>query len=275
MIELPEAITLANQINRTVAGKKIIEAEAAHSPHKFAFYNGDPSAYNGLLAGKTIGEAVPRGAQVEILIGDISLLISDGVNLRYLYANEKVPEKRQMLITLEDNNKLVASIQMYGGLWVFPAGDFDNEYYLAAKNKTSPVTDAFDKAYFDSLFTDNTARLSLKAFLATEQRIPGLGNGVLQDILFNAQMHPKRKVGSLSGDDKNVLFEAVKSTLKTMIEKGGRDTDTDLFGLPGGYKTILSKNTVARPCPVCGGEIMKEAYMGGSVYYCPACQKIG
>jgi hypothetical protein len=31
-------------------------------------------------------------------------------------------------------------------------------------------------------------KLSLKALLATEQRIPGLGNGVLQDILFKARM---------------------------------------------------------------------------------------
>lgn|GEM_PF-2077218 len=30
-----------------------------------------------------------------------------------------------------------------------------------------------------------------KAFLATEQRIPGLGNGVLQDILWTARIHPK------------------------------------------------------------------------------------
>jgi len=59
-----------------------------------------------------------------------------------------------------------------------------------------------------------------------------------------------------------------------MTEKGGRDTEKDLFGQNGRYKTLLSKNTVNQPCPNCGNTIMKEAYLGGAVYYCPVCQKV-
>ncbi len=44
------------------------------------------------------------------------------------------------------------------------------------------------------------------------------------------------------------------------------------IGRPGGYTTILSKNTVGMPCPECERTIRKEAYMGGSIYYCPQCQ---
>jgi formamidopyrimidine-DNA glycosylase len=66
----------------------------------------------------------------------------------------------------------------------------------------------------------------------------------------------------------------VKTTLSAMATQGGRDTELDLFGHPGGYKTILCKNTVNKPCPVCGITIKKEAYMGGSVYYCEKCQKL-
>ncbi|MZP54386.1 MAG: endonuclease VIII, partial [Bacteroidales bacterium] len=42
----------------------------------------------------------------------------------------------------------------------------------------------------------------------------------------------------------------------------------------GKYKTLLSKNTANKPCPVCGDTIRKEAYLGGAVYYCPSCQKL-
>jgi formamidopyrimidine-DNA glycosylase len=59
-----------------------------------------------------------------------------------------------------------------------------------------------------------------------------------------------------------------------MASQGGRDTESDLFGHAGRYKTILSKNTVNKPCPVCGTMINKEAYMGGSVYYCEKCQRL-
>jgi formamidopyrimidine-DNA glycosylase len=161
---------------------------------------------------------------------------------------------------------------MYGGVSAFPEGTNDNKYYQVAKEKPSPLTDGFDEAWFNSLFDENTAGLSLKALLATEQRIPGLGNGALQDILFNARMHPKKKVGSLSADNRRVLFESIRSTLSEMVAGGGRDTENDLFGRPGGYQTRLSRNTSGQPCPACGKSIWKEAYMGGSVYYCLACQ---
>jgi formamidopyrimidine-DNA glycosylase len=57
-----------------------------------------------------------------------------------------------------------------------------------------------------------------------------------------------------------------------MAAKGGRDTEMDLFGRPGGYKTVLSKMTVNKPCPKCGTPIKKESYLGGSIYYCAKCQ---
>ncbi|MCQ4762422.1 hypothetical protein NE555_17590, partial [Alistipes onderdonkii] len=41
----------------------------------------------------------------------------------------------------------------------------------------SPLGDGFDAAYFDRLVAGAKPNLSAKAFLATEQRIPGLGNG--------------------------------------------------------------------------------------------------
>ena len=45
------------------------------------------------------------------------------------------------------------------------------------------------------------------------------------------------------------MFHAVKGTLAEMTSLCGRDTEKDLFGKPGGYKTILSKNTVEKPAP--------------------------
>ncbi len=37
MIEIPESLTIAKQLNETVQGKKIVEMEAAHTPHSFAW----------------------------------------------------------------------------------------------------------------------------------------------------------------------------------------------------------------------------------------------
>ena len=273
MIELPEAVVLAKQISETLVGKKIKNVIAAQTPHKLAWYFGDPQEYKSLLAGKVISGAASYGGQVEIAAGKAKVLFSDGVNSRYYNKGEKLPDRHQLLVEFDDGSSLVGWVQMYGGLSAFPEGKNDNKYYLIAKEKPSPLSGDFDEHYFKSLFDEGTARLSLKAFLATEQRIPGLGNGVLQDILFNARMHPKKRAGALSATDQQVLFESIKNTLSEMTAKGGRDTENDLFGKQGAYKTKLSKNTVGQPCPICRTLIKKEAYLGGSIYYCAGCQK--
>lgn len=156
----------------------------------------------------------------------------------------------------------------------FKEGEFENWYHEVSVERPSPLADTFDKAYFTAMYAGEKPNLSAKAMLATEQRIPGLGNGVLHDILFNARIHPKRKMSTLDEADMDRLFDSVKKTLLDMTIKGGRDTEKDLFGDAGGYKTLLSSKTYKQPCPVCGGEIIRQAYMGGNIYFCPACQEL-
>ena len=273
MIELPEALNLAGQINDTIHGKRVASVIAVQTPHKLAWYYGEPQKYSELLVGRTIGKASSYGGLVEIKAENANILLGDGAGIRFHSKGEPHPAKHQLLIEFDDHSAISVSIQMYGGIGAFLEGELDNIYYRVAKEKPSPLSSTFDKVYFGRMVSvQEVQKLSLKALLATEQRIPGLGNGILQDILFNAKMQPKKKVNTLAEAEKEVLFNSVKTTVSTMAAKGGRDTELDLFGRPGGYKTILCKNTVNKPCPVCGTMIKKEAYMGGSVYYCEKCQ---
>ena len=275
MIELSEAVHIADQLNDTVFGKHIAGVMAVHTPHKLAWYYGEPSTYFDLLTSRTIGKASPYGSMVEIQVENANILFGEGVNLRFHDTGEPRPAKHQLLIEFDDRSALSASVQMYGGVGAFLEGELDNIYYRVAKEKPSPLTPAFDRTYFYGIISvPDVQKLSLKALLATEQRIPGLGNGILQDILFDAKMHPKKMVRPLSDGDKETLFNSVKTTISMMASKRGRDTELGLFGNPGGYKTILCRNTVNKPCPVCGTIIKKEAYMGGSVYYCEKCQEL-
>ena len=271
MIELPETYVLAGQINSTLTGKTIKAAMANAHPHSFAWYTGDPAAYGAMLAGRRIDSASPgtgsNGGNTEILCGDMLLTISTPI--RYHAPDAKLPKTHQLLLEFEDGSYMSCTVQMWGSMLcspvVKPSDDAD---------KPSPLEDAFNEAYWDDLLQTAKHNLSMKALLATEQRIPGLGNGVLHDILFNARLHPKRKLETLSDEDKSKLFMAVKSTLKAMRDGGGRDTEKDLFNRPGGYQTILSANSWKRSgrCPVCKGDLVKAAYLGGAIYFCPACQ---
>jgi formamidopyrimidine-DNA glycosylase len=66
MVELPEAAAISNQINEYIGGRRIISVIAAHTPHKFAWYHGDPHGYNDLLADKKVSKAKSCGGMTEI-----------------------------------------------------------------------------------------------------------------------------------------------------------------------------------------------------------------
>jgi formamidopyrimidine-DNA glycosylase len=274
MIELPEAAVIARQITETLGGKRVASAVANASPHKFAFYTGDPAEYNDRLAGRVVGEAQGVAGNIEVAIDDMTLSVS--APIRYHLEGEKLPKKHQLLVQFDDGTAISSSAQMWGGFFCFPAGEpggFPD--YDLGKDRPSPLTGDFDRDYFDTLFDAETPKLSAKAFLATQQRVPGLGNGVLQDILWTARIHPRTKVGELSERSLDAMYDAVKTVLATMVVQGGRDTERDLFWEAGGYVTVLSRNTVDKPCPVCGTLIRKEPYLGGAIYYCAECQPLG
>lgn len=274
MIELPESYVLMDQIISEVRGKKIIRAAADHTPHAFARYTGDPAEYNEKLAGKTITGADIYSGNLRIRAGDMILILTTPV--RFHKKGEKLPEKHQLYLEFEDASSITCTVQMWGCMYCFQEKDANGipETHVIKKTPT-PLEDSFDEGFFKSLLQNKKlSSLPAKAFLATEQRIPGLGNGTAQDILFTARIHPKRKMSTLSDPELNVLFKAVKSVLSDMRNNGGRDTEYDLYGRKGGYRTILSKNTVNKPCPICSTLIKKESYLGGSIYFCEQCQKL-
>lgn len=274
MIEIPESATISRQATGILTGRTITQVLNATSPHKFTWYNGDPAFYPTLLSGRKIEMVKGYGAFVDLVLDrETHLLIGDGTNMRYYPQGEPFPLKHQQLIVLDDGSFLVFTVAMYGGIYAFQ-GTFDNPYYQGSIHKLSPLSEEFNEEYFERMIKGLNKDLSAKAFLATEQRIPGLGNGVAQDILFNAGVHPKRKMSTLSDIGKTDLLYSMKGTLQQMVELGGRDTEKDFWGQWGGYKVILSKNTYKNPCPHCGHEIIREAYLGGTIYYCPECQKL-
>ena len=277
MIELPETHVLAGQINDTLVGKTIVNAVAGAHPHAFAWYSGDPAAYGAMLTGQPVTGANPGtgytcGGNTEVMCGDFLLVMSTPI--KYHAPGEKLPKSHQLLLTFDDDSHMSCTVQMWGAMFCAPVTEIETMGHFVNGHLPDPLTDAFDQGHFDGLIKAVKPSISAKAFLATEQRIPGLGNGVLQDILFNARIHPKKKLETMTDGDFERLFYSVKDTLKAMKDGGGRDTEKDLFGHSGGYMTILSKNTLPHPCRECGSGLVRQAYMGGNIYFCPTCQPL-
>lgn len=272
MIELPEAIAMAIQLRENLTGCAVADVLPPTKPHQFCWFSVDPAQFADSLRGSRVTTADGFGGQIEICFDHgWNIVVNDGVNLR-LVPRAAVPRDYQLLIAFEDGRALVMTVAMYGGIFLHN-GDFDNGYYWASRRAVSPFDEMFP-AHFRNLAAQCKPSLSVKAFLATEQRFPGVGNGVLQDILFAAHIHPKRKMGTMTENEISVLLRTMVNVLRDMTDHGGRDTEKDLLGQAGGYRTRLSRLTWKDGCPACGGPVTKEAYLGGAVYYCPQCQRL-
>lgn len=90
--------------------------------------------------------------------------------------------------------------------------------------------------------------------------------------MFKARLHPKQSIAGLSKDQIENLHQAIVKTVSEVIRQGGRNDETDLYGNRGKYRRIMDKAAAERPCPECGTNVEKTAYLGGACYFCPQCQ---
>lgn len=275
MLEYPEVVTITKQFNETINGKTVTSVLPPVKPHKFCWFNGDPTLYEKEISNSVIKNSEGFGIFVEINFSNGKhLCINDGVHARYFSNNNSsdIPNNYQLLINFSDNSCLVFTVAMYGGIYLHD-GNYDNDYYLKSRKSFTPNSKNFKDCFYEQI-NNCKKTMSAKAFLATDQHFPGIGNGVIQDILFNAKINPKTPISTLTETEKDNLFSCTIETLSKMTELSGRNTEIDIYGENGLYKTLMSKDTYTQPCPICGSSITKETYLGGSVYYCLNCQPL-
>jgi formamidopyrimidine-DNA glycosylase len=276
MLELPEVVVIARQMQAELPGRRIVSVVCAASPHKFAFFNHPPEIYSRLLLGTTVTEVRERGGYIVMAVEPpAALLFGDvGGRIRFHRDPATIPAKHQLLLTFADGSALTVSIVLWGGIKVAPPADVDKEIH--SLKRLSPLSAGFSYVAFERLLDDPDQRStkSAKLFMISKPGLCGVGNGCLQDILFQAKIHPRRRMITLSPQDVRDLYEATRTTIELMVAQGGRDSESDLYGLPGGYQTILDRDAAGKPCPSCGTPIEKAAYLGGAVYFCPVCQPL-
>ena len=194
MIELPEALTYKRELEEFTVGKVVDKVLGPSSPHKFCWFNGEPACYHEHMAGRRVCGAGAFGIYAELELEDgVRLAFNDGVSVRLMGPKDRRPARYQLMVDFTDGYTLVFSVSMYGGI-ICHSGNYDNEYYVKSRESVSPLSSLFDREYFQGLISGVKPSASAKAFLATEQRIPGLGNGCLQDILFRAGLNPRKKL---------------------------------------------------------------------------------
>ena len=230
--------------------------------------------YERITVGRAIGEVTAHANRVVCRLEPGYLLQMDDGGLRILlHADDStLPRKRHFALGFEDGRCLSVAVEGWGGIWLVEEGKPSPQ---PDPSRVAPMSDEFTYECLKELLADDASRgkkRSVKAFMASQPRLTGIGNGYVQDICFRAGLHPKRELTSLSGRERQRWYNAIRKALREAIRLGGRDTEFDLHGRPGGYVPILDRRANGRPCPECGTAIEKIQYLGGSCYLCPSCQ---
>jgi len=279
MIEMPEAATLARQMNEELTGKTISRFARGTQTHRFLWLNRPDEEYEGILPGRTVTGASHYGRSIYLFMGAEYMLWWSDAGGRILYHPPEVepPAKYPLSWEFSDGSHLTYALQMWGAVKLLDRSEFNAKPH--AETGLPPLHPGFTFERFEAMLDAYPEKGSkgVKAFLvatgyALPDHINGLGNAILQDILFHARLSPKRKIPDITPGGRQALYAAIQSTIAGAIEKGGRCDETDLYGEAGGYTRLMDKNTAGTPCPNCGTSIQKISYLGGTCYLCPECQ---
>jgi formamidopyrimidine-DNA glycosylase len=272
VIEHPEVVVLAGQMNESLSGRVIEDAVAGGTPNKFVFIHPEVQAFQKVIKGKELGTASALGKWLSLgVVPGYSLQLGDlGGKILLHSESDPVPKKHHLLLRFRDRSFLTVAVQGWGFITLLEHGEQLEDMY--EESGIIPTSPFFTPEYLLERAGSFGASKSIKEFLISSPGIAGIGNGYLQDILFRAGIHPRRKLGVVSADEMASVHSATVETLLKAIEKGGRDTESDLHGNPGGYTPLMDRRAMDRPCPKCGSEIDKISFMGGSCYFCHVCQ---
>jgi len=106
-----------------------------------------------------------------------------------------------------------------------------------------------------------SSRAPLKARLLDQAKIAGLGNLLVDDLLFRSGLAPDRTSSSLDAEEIARLHRAMRATLRALGGRGGSHTGD-----------LQRERHREGRCPKCG-EALKRGTVGGrTTYWCPRHQ---
>ncbi|HVP40602.1 MAG TPA: DNA-formamidopyrimidine glycosylase family protein [Candidatus Krumholzibacteriaceae bacterium] len=271
MPELPEITVLARQMNKELQGKQVANSESEQPKN----LNMPVANFAKTIKGKTITNVSSKGKWIFTKLDpDYYLLINLGMNGDVLYfaADKKPPEKYHFKLTFTDKTGFTVAFQWIGLVHLVAEKDLD-KHKLTAKLGIQPTDKNFTLNHFRRLLANR--KTIVKNFLLDQKNIAGIGNVYIQDTLFRARLHPNRKINTLTPQEIEALYHAIKDTLNHAIKLGGLVYEKDFYGKHGRFTadSFLVGYKTGKPCPNCKTPIQKIRTGTTASYICPKDQK--
>lgn len=264
MPELPEVITIRNDLRKEVLGKKITDIEAVGG------YELNPEFKK--LIGQTV-EEVTNVAKLLLLRLSSGDYLAVHLNISGVLLWNTTDAWVRATIEFEKKGKLhYSDTRMFGTFQIWSQIQL-NEYKMYS-GKTMIESDISREEFAEIL---RKRKKPIKLVLLDRKIIGGIGNIYANDALYMSKIHPMRKASELSNEEFHRLFDNLQTILNEGVAHRGSTIDRyrDLYGKPGSHQNyfrIYGKK--GQNCPNCGGKIVYEKIQGRPTYYCPNCQPL-
>jgi formamidopyrimidine-DNA glycosylase len=287
MMEYPEVVCMRDQMREILIGKRI-ERVFVESREKYegtirqSLLTQPPNAFRLALEGGTI-TGVDNICQTLLIEADTGHTLSLGAiygAIRFHPTAEMLPRKKKPVLQMDfdDGTYLTVVISLFGEIRVLGVEGEDAFHTNPEPCLVTPDSERFTLAGFRAaLAAEDVGKISAKKLLTSRMPVyyvDGLGGGYVQEILYRAKIHPRRKLRSLTAGEQEAYYRAIKTVTAEAIAAGGRYNERDLFGQPGGFVPHVRKETLDHSCPVCATPIERFRFEGGYCYVCPGCQSI-
>jgi formamidopyrimidine-DNA glycosylase len=259
MPELPDVENVVRMLRRTVRGRRIrrvtlVTPSTVRSP--------DPQTFVRGLRGRVVRDVGRRGKYILLRLDDGRTL---AVHLRMTGDLAVVPRDeprgRHTRVVFDIGGKELR----FDDLRRFGHMDLAREASFAPLQRLGlePLDRTFTRPAFRGLLDDR--RGTVKALLLRQDLLAGIGNIYADEILWQARIHPARRVDALTEDDILRLHRRIRMVLQRAVAGLAR------YGHPVGR--LLAVRDRDGHCPRCGRSLTIGRIAGRTTYFCSLCQR--
>jgi len=268
MPELPEISSRAKEMQKELTGKTIKKIEVLQPK----CLNVSKKKFTTALAGAKLLGTTCHGKWLFTDTTKGHLLINMGMGGELLLVDSKsMPEKWRIAFHFKDRTTLAVNFWWFGYTHYAAEGKLEKHTMSA---KLGPNAIDVTRAELHEMLSKRKG--AIKSFLLNQERIAGIGNAYVHDILFLAGLHPLRTIDTFTDDEIEALWNGIQKGLKPSLRKRGAFYERDLYGKRGGFKMkdILVGYREGKPCPSCGEKVVKIKTGSTSSFICPKCQPL-
>jgi formamidopyrimidine-DNA glycosylase len=224
--------------------------------------NATPRALADALRARRFDEPTRQGKWLTAWTDGPALLLHFGMTGDLVWSGHEAERHRHDRLILEfagGGELRYRNMRKLGGVWLA----HDRTEADAILAPLGPDALGLDRRRLRQLLS--TRRGGVKAALMDQTLLAGIGNLLADEILWQARLHPKRTIASLSDEELSDLVTSIRHVVRQSIEYDyvprRRSWLSHVRGRPGAT------------CPRCGTPLARTVAAGRTTYFCPNCQK--